>query len=200
MLRHTPETTSFVSLYSWPTTMVSSGKLSSRVTHSSSKSRATRKKIKLGLKSRGTRSNSGTKIGSQGLRPSSKDVDVSTRSVEMWLDLQLVEIKQSVQSILSLTVPSIKVPSIPGQSVCTLRDLVNATLAAINSCALLKSVQHDLELVLSHGTTAIRKGQCSFYTVNSTVDEQVHVIVPADKNLITLRVAGANVCFLSTDV
>ncbi|KAG1893512.1 uncharacterized protein F5891DRAFT_985857 [Suillus fuscotomentosus] len=149
--------------------MVSSGKLSSiahsRVTHSSSKSRA-RKKIKLGLKSRGTHSNSNTKIGSQGLWPSSKDVDVSTRSVEMWLNLQLVEIKQSVQSIISLMVPSI-----PGQSVCTLRDLVNATLAAINSCALLKLVQYDLELVLSHGTTTIRKGQYSFYTVNSTVDE-----------------------------
>ncbi|KAG1837146.1 hypothetical protein C8R48DRAFT_782785 [Suillus tomentosus] len=156
--------------------MVSSGKLSSRVTHSSSKSQA-RKKIKLGLKSRGTRSNSNTKISSQGLWPSSKD---------------LVEIKHYVQSILRLTVPSIEVLSIPGQSVCTLRDLANTTLAAINSCALLKSVQPDLELVLSHGTTALRKGQGNFYTVNSTIDKQVHVIVPADKNLIALRVAGAN--------
>ncbi|KAG2048568.1 hypothetical protein BDR06DRAFT_1012927 [Suillus hirtellus] len=171
--------------------MVSSGKLSSRVTHSSSRSQA-RKKIKLGLKSRGTHSNSNSKISSQGLRPSSKDVDVSTHSVEIWLDLQLVEIKHSVQSILCLTVPLIKVLSIPGQSVCTLRDLVNATLAAINLCALLKSVQPDLELVLSHGTTALRKGQGNFYMVNSTIDKQVHVIVPADKNLIALRVAGAN--------
>ncbi|KAG2098736.1 uncharacterized protein F5147DRAFT_815688 [Suillus discolor] len=65
-------------------------------------------------------------------------------------------------------------------------------LAAINSCVPLNLVQHDLELVLSHRPTTIRKGRYSFYTVNLTVDEQVHVIVPADKNLIALRAASTN--------